>query len=42
MSQEWIAEKLVHEHQAEVARAFPRRPRQALRVPKLRRFRGLD
>ena len=38
MTQEWLNEKLIHEHRAELVRQFQPRPRRSLRNPRLRRF----
>jgi hypothetical protein len=38
MTQEWLNERLVSEHRAEVARQMGPRSRRSLRGPKLRRF----
>ena len=37
MTQEWLNQRLVQEHQAELARVYPRR-RRSLRNPRLRRY----
>jgi hypothetical protein len=38
MTQEWLNERLVREHVAELSRQMSPRPRRSLRAPRFRRF----